>query len=102
MGFHLVGSIVDCICDVLIASAAAEIAFQSLSDLFFRRIWIAVEDLTGRHNHSRRTVTALQTVLLPESFLHRMQLTISGKTFDSRYLRVISLNRKNRARFHRL
>src|SRR5579863_59776 len=50
--------------DVLVAGAAAQIAFKPLADLFVAGIGIALDDLFGGHDHSGSAETALQAVLV--------------------------------------
>src|SRR5256885_9796488 len=87
---------------MLIARATAQVSFQAVPDLVARRIRIAIDDLGGRHDHSRRAVTALQAVLLPESLLHRMEFPISGKPFNRGDIGAVSLDGKHCAGLHGL
>src|SRR6185369_15637738 len=73
---HLARCVLNSFDDVLVAGAPAQIAFESVANLVGSGIGIAIEDLSRGHYHPRRAVTALQTVLLPESFLHRMQIAV--------------------------
>src|SRR5207247_8938090 len=86
--------------DMLITGATAQISLQSMPNLVARRIWIAIDDLGRGYDHPRRAVAALQTVMFPESFLHRMQLPIRGQAFDSCDVRAVGLDREHRARLH--
>src|SRR6266567_8881564 len=70
---HLLSSMLDSSHDVLIACAAADIALESLANLFFRRIGVVLEQLIRGHNHTRCAEAALQTVLLPEALLDWVQ-----------------------------
>ena len=85
---------------MLIASAAAEIAFKPAAYFFARRIGIAVNDLGGRNDHSRCAVTALQSVALPESFLHRVKLAVFHESLDGRDLGAVCLNGQHGARLN--
>src|SRR5438045_7639553 len=87
---------------MLIASATTEISFEPVTYFIARRIGIAIDDLTRRDDHSRRAIAALQAVLLPKTFLHRMQCAVGRESFDRRHVRSVSLDRKHRARLHRL
>ncbi len=73
-----------------------------MPNLVARRIWIPIDDLGRGYDHPRRAVAALQTVMFPESFLHRMQLPIRGQSFDSCDVRAVGLDREHRARLHGL
>jgi hypothetical protein len=70
--------------DVLVSSAPAQIAFQPVANLFPRGISISIEQLRRSHDHARRAVTTLQSMSLPETFLHRMQFAILRKSLDRR------------------
>src|SRR5436853_3576206 len=83
--------------DMLITGAATQIAFQPMPDLVARRIWIAIDNLGRGYDHPGCAVAALQTVMFPEPFLHRMQLPIRGQSFDSSDIRAVGLDRKHRA-----
>src|SRR4030095_15536382 len=73
LAFHFASSILNGFDDMLIAGAAAQIAFQSVPYLGFCWICVAVEDLCGGHHHSGCAIPTLQAVPLPKSFLNRMQ-----------------------------
>src|SRR6266446_1310669 len=59
--------------DVLIPGAAAKISLQTVPDFFVGRPRIAVENLLRRHDHAGRAEAALQSVLVPEGLLHRVE-----------------------------
>src|SRR5215475_6669007 len=83
--------------DVLVAGAAAEIPFQAMSNLIARWIGISIDDLARRDNHSRRAVSALQTVMFPKTFLDRMQIPVCCQSLDRCHIAAISLNGQHRA-----
>src|SRR5215831_20176282 len=87
---------------MLIAGAAAEIAFQAVTNLSLRWIGISIDDLTRRHDHSRCAIAALQAVFFPESFLHRMQIAIGGQAFNRGDVAAIRLHREHGAGLDRL
>src|SRR5262245_5017085 len=60
--------------DVLVAGAAAEVALEAVADLVVGRIRVRLENRARGHDHAGRAVAALEAVLLPESFLHRVEL----------------------------
>ena len=78
--------------DVLIAGAAAEIAFEAVADLFVGRIGIALEQLLGRHDHAGSAEAALEAMLVPEGFLHGVELAVGGEAFDGHHLAAIRLD----------
>src|SRR5712692_4028675 len=78
--------------DVLIARAAAQVAVESVPDLFLGGLWIALEQLPGGHDHARRAETALQGMLVPESLLDGMQMAIGGEALDGQHLAAVGLD----------
>src|SRR5579863_8468850 len=68
--------------DMLIAGAAAEIAFQPVADLLFGGIRIIGQKLLGAEHHAWGTKAALQAVLVPEGFLDRIEFAVGGDTLD--------------------
>jgi hypothetical protein len=83
--------------DVLVPGATAEVAFQTVPDFFFRRIRIAVKNLLGSHDHAWRAESALESVLIPESFLDAVKLSIRGQALNRRDIRSVRLDREHRA-----
>src|SRR2546430_16555414 len=71
-----------------------------MPNLVARRIWIPIDDLGRGYDHSGRAIATLQTVMFPESLLHRMQLPIRGQSFDGRDVRAVGLDREHRAGLH--
>ena len=59
--------------DVLVAGAAAQVAFQAVADLLGRGIGRVLQQFVGGEDHPRRAEPALQAVLVPERFLDRVQ-----------------------------
>jgi len=86
--------------DVVVTGAAAEVTLQPKSDLPLARVGIAFQQLLGRHDHPRGTEAALQTMLIPEGLLQRMQRRALRQPFDGRDLRAIGLDREHGARLH--
>ena len=91
-GFHRVD-------DVLISGAAADVALEAVADLLLGRVGIAIDDLLGRHDHAGRAEAALQSVLVPESLLHRVELAVSGQAFDGQDARAVGLHGEHGAAF---
>ncbi len=97
LGAHLLGSPQDCLDDVLVAGAAAEVAGQCPANLVLRRVGVPLEQGLGRHHHAGRAEAALESVLLLEALLDRMQLARGGQTLDRLDLVAIRLHREHRA-----
>src|SRR5579875_588071 len=87
--------------DVFVAGAAADIAAQSLADLGVGRLGDAAEEVDGAHDHPRGTIPALQTMLLPKRFLHRMKRLRRADPFDRRNARPVGLHGEHRTALHR-
>ena len=67
---------------MLVASAATEVARDTLADLPLRRLRIVLQQGHGRHDHPRRAVAALEAVLLPEALLQRVQVTVGREALN--------------------
>src|SRR3954454_7412270 len=100
---HCLGARRDRLNDVLIARAAAEIAFELFADRMVGEIVaLAMDDIDRGHDHAGRAETALQTMMLAERLLHRMQRRALGrKAFDGLYLVTIGHDSECGARLHR-
>src|SRR5215510_6392333 len=99
---HLLGRVLDSLDDVDVAGAAAEIARDRLADLLLARVLVPLEQRDARHHHSRRTVAALQAVLLGEPLLHGVELAALLEVLDGPDLATVGLHGEHGARFHRL
>src|SRR5262249_59700975 len=60
------------------------------------------EDGDCEHQEARRAEAALQSVMVPESLLQRMQLVSIGEPFDGPDACAFRLHRKHQARTYRL
>src|ERR1041385_5822966 len=88
--------------DVLIAGAAADVAFQLLADRRLVQITaMPVHYVDGGHDHARRAVAALQAMIVAEGRLHRMQLLAFGDAFDGGDIGAVGLPDQHGAGFHR-
>ena len=93
---------VDRVHDVLVAGAAAQIAFEALADLFVlglglrSRICLEVMIMPGVQKPH------CSAVFVPERFLHRIQLAVGRKSFDGEHVRAIGLHREHGAALDRL
>src|SRR5207237_622127 len=96
---HLLSSILDSSHDVLIACAAADIALESLTNLFFCWIGIIFEQLIRGHNHTWRAEAALQTMLLPEALLNWVQTSLRCKPLNGCHFTTICLHCQYRTGF---
>src|ERR1700760_362808 len=77
---HRPGAGGDRLHDVLVAGAAAEITLELLADRMLGQIMaLAMDQVDRGHDHARRAEAALQTVMLAERLLHRMQRRAVGR-----------------------
>src|SRR5437763_424200 len=80
---HVAGAGGDRLDDIVVAGAAAKIAFELFADrLLVEIVALAAHEIDRGHDHARRAEAALQTMMLAESFLHRMQLIAVSKPLD--------------------
>src|SRR6266849_5034174 len=102
LGGHRVGGPLDRFHDVVVAGAAAQVALELVADLLLRGFRVALEHLVDGHDHAGRAEAALQTVLLPEALLDRVQLAVLGEPFDRHDVGAVGLDGEHVARLHRL
>src|SRR4051794_11615762 len=96
---HLVGRLLHGRDDVLVAGAAAEVAFEALPDLLLGELAVGLLDDADRcHHHAGRAVAALQPVMLVEGSLDRMQLPVRREALDRADLRTVGLDGEDGAR----
>src|SRR5690606_40709716 len=98
---HLYSSGFDGEYDILVAGAAAEIAFQPVTDFFFGGIRIVLDEGNRRHDHTGGAVATLQAVFFPEGFLHGMELSVGRQSFDGRDFAPVCLHRQTGTGFDR-
>src|SRR5262245_24509720 len=101
---HRLGAGRDRFHDVMVAGAAADIAFELVADgLLIELVALAPDDIDRRHDHAGRAIAALQRVVLAERLLHRMQRAVRlGEPFDRGDVGALHLPGKGRAGLHRL
>src|SRR5215813_666343 len=87
---------------MLITRTAAEVTFESVADLGVGGIRIIRQELLGGHDHSRRTESALQSVLVPEGLLQRVERAAFGEAFDGDKGASVGLDGEHGAGFDRL
>src|SRR5262249_51619396 len=85
--------------DVVIAGAAAQVAFQLLADgLVVEVVAFTVDHVDRGHDHAWRAEAALKTVMLAERRLHRMQFgRARGQAFDRQHVGTVRRQRQHRA-----
>src|ERR1700716_594349 len=93
---HRLGARRDRLNDILVAGAAAEIAFELFADGVITEIMaLAVDDIDRGHDHTGGAESALQAVMLAECLLHWMQRrTVSGKALDGLDLMPVGHDRE--------
>src|ERR1700675_2995518 len=89
---HAAGGVEHRFDDVVVAGAAADIAFQLVADgVLVELAAIAVDDVDRRHDHARREITALQSVIVAERRLHRVQFVTLGNALDGGDIGAVGL-----------
>src|SRR6476646_7291140 len=89
----LVGGVLDCLDDVLVAGAAADIARNADADFFLRWRRVLLEQPLRAHDHAGRAEAALQAVHHAETFLQRRQRAVGiGDALDSGDLGALGLH----------
>lgn len=84
---------------MLIAGATAEIALEAFPNLGIGGVGTIGQKLLHSHDHSGSTEPALQSMLIPESLLNRIELVAGCQSLDGSDVVSISLHRKHGARF---
>ncbi len=89
--------------NVMIAGAAADIAFQTIADLLFGEAFgVRFDQIDRAHHHAGGAKAALQAVMFAEHFLHRVQRAVGGgEAFDGGDVDPFGLDGEHGARFHR-
>src|SRR5262245_62130640 len=97
---HGFGARRDGLDDVVVAGAPADVAFELFPDgALVELVAEPIYHVDRRHYHAGCAETALQSVVLAECLLHRVQLIGSGKTLDGEDICSLSLQRQHGARF---
>src|SRR6202022_1879615 len=99
---HAAGGVENRFDDIVVAGAAADIALKLVPDsVLVELAAIPVDDIDRRHDHARRAKTALQSVIVAERGLHRMQYVPLRDTLDSGGIGAVGLSDQHRAGFDR-
>src|SRR5262245_42497757 len=101
---HGLGAGRDGLDDVVVAGAAAEVAFELMANGgIVEVVALAVDHVDRGHDHAWSAIAALQSVMLAERLLHRVERAVGiCKTFDGGDVRALDLPHEDRARFDRL
>lgn len=93
----------NCLNDVLIASAAAQVSRNPPADFLIGWIGIFLQQAVRSHDHAWCAVSALETVLHAKRLLKRMERPIRGRhAFNRCDVRAVDLHRENSAALDRL
>src|SRR2546421_598057 len=94
--------VVNCRDDVVIGSAATQVAAHPVAD-FLRRAGVAFCDAgNAGHDLPRRAITALETIALDEGGLQRMKPLALSEALDGPDLTPVHEGRERETRFHAL
>ena len=102
---HAAGRVEHRFDDVVVAGAAADIAFQLMPDRFLVELAaMAVHDIDRRHDHAGRAIAALKGKFIDEGLLQRMELaggllqSFNGRdTFAARFVGQLGTGADGRA-----
>src|SRR5262245_13849395 len=94
--------VLDGLDDVDIPRAATEVARNGEANFLLRRIRIAFQQGDAGHHHAGGAEPALETVLLPEPLLDRMELAVLLQILHRAEPPAVCLHREEGARLHRL
>src|SRR4051812_18941951 len=89
--------LVDCVHDVGIGRAAAEIAAHVFADLHVALDVAFLHACDGGHDLAGCAVAALEGVVIDERLLHRMQRAWSGKAFNRGDVLAVEAGRERQA-----
>src|SRR5574343_195264 len=87
---QLFGGVLHRLDDVLVAGAAAQVAAHAHADFGFARVGVLLQEAVGAHEHAGGAETALQTMLLVEDLLDRVQHALVGEALDGEHLTAIA------------
>src|SRR3954466_1190040 len=99
---HLGQALLHGLHDVVITGAAAKVAVERLADLLLARVRVFPRQAHGREHHAGRAEAALQSVVLLEGRLHRVQRAVCRQALDGGELRALRLHGEQVATLHRL
>src|SRR5712692_8442420 len=85
--------------NVLVACAAADVAFERLTNLSFSGVGVVLQKLGGGHNHAGRAEAALQTMFLPEAFLKGVQGAFGRQSLNGGDFTAVGLHCQDGASF---
>ena len=85
-----------------VSGATTEVADQCVADFVFGRFAVCPDELGHIHQYAGTAKAALQSMMVVERLLQRVQLSIDGKPFDRRNRTTVGLHGKHQAGLHRL
>src|SRR3954451_9835999 len=84
--------------DLLVAGAAAEVAFDAVLDVVDARARVALEQLLDRHDHAARAEPALHGLVAGQRLLQRRELATGRLALDRPDRRALGLDGEHHAR----
>jgi len=97
-GAHLACALGDRLDDVVIAGAAADVAFEPVADRGFVEMRaFAIDEVDRGHDHAGGAKPALEAMIVLERLLHRVQPAADGEALDRRHLRALAARGQNGA-----
>src|SRR4030095_10451435 len=72
----------DCLEDLHVPGAAAQVPFERVRDLGTRGIGVLIQERPRRHDEPGRAVATLDRAVFDEGPLHGIEAIVGGQTFD--------------------
>jgi hypothetical protein len=94
--------LLDSLDDASVSPAAAEVIVHGFDDLPAAGTGVFQQQTVGGEDHPRGAKSALQSIVLDESRLERVQLAVPGQAFDSDDLFLIDVGQRELAGAYRL
>src|SRR5487761_2644790 len=98
--FHSLGASGDGFDNIVVTGATADVAFEFFTDRVLGQfVALAVDHIDRGHDHARRAITALQSMMLAEGRLHGMQFRTVGEAFNGGDMRAFAGDGQSGAAF---
>src|SRR5204862_5712532 len=89
---HSPGGGLHCLEDVHVTRAPAQVACEAPADLILGRVGVLLEQVGRGQDEARHAVTALQSVLIPQGMLDRVELIAVRHALDRREIAALGLD----------
>src|SRR5262245_56187820 len=83
-----------------IGAAPAQVSRQIITRLLLSRMRMVRQQAFYSHDHTRRAIPALKSLVLEKCPLHRIELAVAPEPFDGYYFSVLAVWGKHETRAH--